>query len=61
MSFYYVKDRKFCSNSNTVPSLSESGEAWDNDRHFECQECGRSVRLTKTGLVPTHLWREGRK
>ncbi len=55
---YDFHGRRFCSGSNTVPSMSECAEAVENSRKFQCQECGRTVTLRATGLVPTHLAKE---
>lgn len=52
---YDFRGRQWCSGSNTAPSLKECDEAIANGRRFHCQECGRSVALTRHGTVPTHL------
>lgn len=52
---YDFRSRRWCSGSNTVPSMSECTEAIENNRRFQCQECGRMVTLRRTGTVPTHL------
>jgi hypothetical protein len=55
---YDFRNRSWCSNSNTAPSASERNEALSSARRFQCQECERTVTLTKHGLVPTHLARD---
>lgn len=54
-SSYDFRDRRWCMGSNSVPSTNERDEALSNERKFQCQECGRRVMMTRTGLVPTHL------
>ena len=46
----------FCSGSNTQPDVTEQYMAFANAGRFKCSSCGRTVKITKNGLSPTHLF-----